>query len=42
MWNESGTWTQPNGLPGVPYFLTTKGLTDAQFWAVANSLKYVG
>jgi hypothetical protein len=39
MWNEPGTWTEPNGLPGVPYFLTTKGLTDADFWAIANSLK---
>lgn len=39
MWNEPGTWTQPNGIPGVPYLLTTNGLTDTQFWAVANSLK---
>jgi hypothetical protein len=39
MWNEPGTWTMPNGLPGVPYFLSTRGLTDAEFWAVANSLK---
>jgi hypothetical protein len=39
MWNEPGTWTEPNGLPGVPYLLTSRGLTDAEFWAVANSLK---
>lgn len=39
MWNEPGTWTEPNGLPGVPYFLITNGLTDAQFWAIAHSVK---
>lgn len=39
MWNEPGTWTEPNGLPGVPYLLYTRGLTDAEFWEVANSLK---
>jgi hypothetical protein len=38
MWNEPGTWTEPNGLPGVPYFLATKGLIEAEFWATANSL----
>jgi hypothetical protein len=39
MWNEPGRWTEPNGSPGVPYFLTAKGLPDVQFWAVANSLR---
>lgn len=39
IWNEPGTWSEPNGLPGVPYFLSTTGLTDAEFWAVANSVK---
>jgi hypothetical protein len=39
IWNEPGTWTEPNGLPGVPYFLVTDGLTDQEFWAIANSLK---
>lgn len=39
IWNEPGTWSQPNGLPGVPYMLSTTGLTDAQFWAIANSLR---
>jgi hypothetical protein len=38
MWNEPGTWTEPNGLPGVPYLLSTKGLTEAEFWSTANSL----
>jgi hypothetical protein len=39
IWNEPGTWTEPNALPGVPYFLVTDGLTDQEFWAIANSLK---
>jgi hypothetical protein len=39
MWNEPGTWSEPNGLPGVPYALSTTGLTDAEFWAIANSLR---
>jgi hypothetical protein len=38
MWNEPGTWSEPNGLPGVPYLSETTGLTDAEFWATANSL----
>jgi hypothetical protein len=38
MWNEPGTWSQPNGLPGVPYLLDTTGMTEAEFWATANSL----
>jgi hypothetical protein len=37
MWNEPGTWAMPNGLPGVPYLMSTTGLTDAEFWAMANS-----
>jgi hypothetical protein len=39
IWNESGTWALPNGIPGVPYFLASKGLTDAEFWAVANAIR---
>jgi len=38
IWNEPGTWSEPNGLPGVPYALSSTGLTDAEFWAIANSL----
>jgi hypothetical protein len=38
MWNEAGTWSEPNGLPGVPYMLSTTGFTEAEFWATANSL----
>jgi hypothetical protein len=37
MWNEPGTWAQPNGLPGVPYFIVSTGLTNAEFWSLANS-----
>jgi hypothetical protein len=40
-------WTQPGTGPatawlksgGLPYFLSADGLTDAEFWQVANSLK---
>lgn len=39
MWNEPGTWSEPNGLPGVPYYLRSEGLTDAEFWSIANSLR---
>ena len=40
MWNEPGTSpTQLTKAPGVPYFLSTDGLTDAEFWQLANSLK---
>jgi hypothetical protein len=38
IWNEPGTWSEPNGLPGVPYFISTMGLTDVEFWSVANSV----
>lgn len=40
MWNEPGTMaTQMTKAPGVPYFLSTDGLTDQEFWQLANSLK---
>jgi hypothetical protein len=39
LWNEPGTWSQPNDLPGVPYFIASDGLTDAEFWAIANSVR---
>lgn len=40
MWNEPGTITNSvSKAPGVPYFLSTSGLTDKEFWQVANSLK---
>jgi hypothetical protein len=40
MWNEPGTMAeQVMKVNGVPYFLSTDGLTDQQFWEVANSLR---
>jgi len=40
MWVEPGTMSNPQlAGPGVPYFLSATGLTDAEFWRVANSLK---
>jgi hypothetical protein len=36
MWNEPGT--PLGGQPGVPYFLTTDGLGESEFWAIAKSI----
>ena len=36
MWNEPGT--PVGGRPGVPYFLTTDGFSESEFWNIANSL----
>jgi hypothetical protein len=36
MWNEPGT--PLDGQPGVPYFLTTDGFTETEFWKIANSI----
>ena len=39
-WNEPGTMANPQTkTPGVPYFLSSDGLTDQEFWQIANSLK---
>jgi hypothetical protein len=39
MWVEPGTWNMSQiGSPGVYYFLASTGLTEAEFWQVANSL----
>jgi hypothetical protein len=39
MWAEPGSSTfQFSADPGVPYFLSASGLTDQEFWQVANSL----
>src|SRR4029077_17712015 len=35
IWNEPGTWAEPNGLPGAPYMLSTAGLTARNFWDIA-------
>lgn len=37
LWTESGTWSGWSK-PGVPYVLGGFGLTDAEFWELANSL----
>jgi len=37
LWTETGAWSLP-GSWGVPYFLSATGLTDMEFWRVANSL----
>jgi hypothetical protein len=40
LWIEPGTTSNPQlSGPGVPYFLSASGFTDAEFWRVANSLK---
>jgi len=36
MWNEPGT--SVDGQPGLPYFLSTEGLTESEFWVIANSV----
>jgi hypothetical protein len=36
MWTERGTSVA--GQPGVPYFLATQGMTESEFWQVANSI----
>ena len=37
IWTEDGTWSVP-GSRGVPYVLSATGLTDMEFWRIANSL----
>jgi hypothetical protein len=41
MWVQPGTGPAASQLKsgGLPYFLSADGLTDAEFWQVANSLK---
>lgn len=44
LWTEPGTMSRSAvgegfGGPGVPYFLSTTGLTDQEFWQIANSLQ---
>jgi len=36
MWNEPGTAV--GGQPGLPYFLSTEGFTESEFWNIANSI----
>ena len=38
-WVEQGVWNgDPIGGRGVPYILSSTGLTDAEFWQIANSV----
>jgi hypothetical protein len=34
---EKGTWSV-SGRAEVPYMLSSEGLTDAEFWQIANGL----
>ena len=39
-WMEPGTMANPQlAGPGIPYLLATTGLTDQEFWQIANSLQ---
>jgi hypothetical protein len=39
MWNNPGVMADSQiKASGVPYFLTADGLTEEEFWKVANSL----
>ena len=37
VWAEKGTWSV-SGRAEVPYMLSSEGLTDAEFWQIANGL----
>ena len=37
VWVEKGTWSV-SGRAEVPYMLSAEGLTDAEFWQIANGL----
>ena len=42
-WQEPGTWSQKIiTLPGIEYFLSASGLTEVEFFRVADSMKAVG
>jgi len=41
LWIEPGVWSGQS-IGGVPYDLTSDGLTDIEFWQIANSLYTVG
>jgi hypothetical protein len=38
LWNETGVWGEEPVYGAVPYYLAATGLTDAEFWQIANSL----
>jgi len=37
LWLEPGTWSQP-GPKGIPYLLSGSGITEGEFWQLAESL----
>lgn len=38
LWVEPGTWATTSSLGGVPYYLVGFGMTDTEFWDMANPL----
>ena len=45
LWYEPGTWSPKlagNGLPGIEYFLVASGVTESEFFRVADTLQPVG
>lgn len=38
LWNEPGTFGEEPSTGAVPYYLDSAGLTDPEFWAIADSL----
>jgi len=43
LWHEPGTWSAAvTSMPGIEYFLSATGLTEAEFFRVAFSLQPVG
>lgn len=42
LWQEPGTWSgKVTSMPGIEYFLSASGLTESEFFRVANSLQPV-
>ena len=40
IWREPGTYDHADpSYPGIPYFVAATGITDAEFWQLANSLR---
>lgn len=38
LWDEPGTFGEEPSTGAVPYYLASTGLTEAEFWAIADSL----
>ena len=40
IWREPGRYDHADpSYPGIPYFVSASGITDAEFWLLANSLR---